>query len=87
MDTDFTSASSDAVSDELLQALLELSAAHELGHVTAVVRAAVRSLMKADGVTFVRQQMPTYSENTRRESALADFCQVLLCLNEFVYVD
>ena len=22
-----------------------------------------------------------------REPALADFCQVLLCLNEFVYVD
>jgi hypothetical protein len=41
----------------------------------------------ADGVAFVRQQMPTYPENMRRESALADFCQVLLCLNEFIYVD
>lgn len=41
----------------------------------------------ADGVAFVRQQMETYPENLRRESALADFCQVLLCLNEFIYVD
>ncbi len=41
----------------------------------------------ADGVAFVRQQMATYPENGRRESALADFCQVLLCLNEFIYVD
>ena len=41
----------------------------------------------ADGVAFIRQQMPTYPENVRRESALADFCQVLLCLNEFIYVD
>lgn len=40
-----------------------------------------------DGVAFVRQQMATYPENQRRESALADFCQVLLCLNEFIYVD
>jgi len=41
----------------------------------------------ADGVAFVRQQMLTYPENTRRELALADFCQVLMCLNEFIYVD
>ncbi len=40
-----------------------------------------------DGVTFVAQQMRTYPENQRREYALADFCQVLLCLNEFIYVE
>jgi hypothetical protein len=41
----------------------------------------------ADASAFVQQQMATYSGNDRRESALADFCQVLMCLNEFVYVD
>ena len=41
----------------------------------------------ADGVAFIRAQMPTYPESQRRESALADFCQVLLCLNEFIYVE
>ncbi|MSQ96739.1 MAG: DUF1553 domain-containing protein [Gemmataceae bacterium] len=41
----------------------------------------------ADGVAFVDQQMRTYPENQRRESALADFCQVLMCLNEFIYVE
>jgi mono/diheme cytochrome c family protein len=40
-----------------------------------------------DGVAFIQKQLPTYPETTRRESALADFCQVLLCLNEFIYVD
>ena len=41
----------------------------------------------ADGVAFVERQMRTYPENVRRESAFADFCQVLMCLNEFIYVD
>jgi hypothetical protein len=41
----------------------------------------------ADGVLFVEQQMRTYPEMQRREAALADFCQVMLCLNEFIYVD
>jgi len=41
----------------------------------------------ADGVVFIRAQMATYPENTRRESAIADFCQILMCLNEFIYVD
>ncbi len=41
-----------------------------------------------DGKAFITQQMATYADgNTRRESALADFCQVVMCLNEFVYVD
>lgn len=42
---------------------------------------------QADAIAFIRQQLQTYPENQRREAALADFCQVLLCLNEFVYVD
>lgn len=41
-----------------------------------------------DSVTFVEQQMGTYpAAADRRELALADFCQVLLCLNEAVYVE
>jgi hypothetical protein len=40
-----------------------------------------------DGVAFVRAQEATYPANTGREAALADFCQVLMCLNEFVYVE
>lgn len=40
-----------------------------------------------DGLDFIRKQMPTYPESQRRESALTDFCQILMCLNEFVYVD
>lgn len=41
----------------------------------------------ADGIAFVETQMRTYREAQRREAALADFCQVLMCLNEFIYVD
>lgn len=39
-----------------------------------------------DAVSFINQQQATYT-NEAREQALADFCQVLMCLNEFVYVD
>jgi hypothetical protein len=42
----------------------------------------------ADSLTFVRQQMQSYAATgDSRERALADFCQVLMCLNEFVYVE
>jgi len=41
----------------------------------------------ADGMAFVNQQTETYQSEDRRERALTDFCQVLMCLNEFVYVD
>jgi cytochrome c553 len=41
----------------------------------------------ADGIAFIQTQMPTYPENQRRESSLTDFCQILMCLNEFIYVD
>jgi hypothetical protein len=61
---------------------------------TAVRRAYVAALARqptrdelTDGVAFVQEQMRTYPEASRRESALADFCQVLMCLNEFIYVD
>jgi cytochrome c553 len=42
-----------------------------------------------EGVAFIEQEMATYpaSDADRRHKALADFCQVVMCLNEFVYVD
>jgi hypothetical protein len=44
----------------------------------------------ADAVAFLEQQTTSYQGKKRpeaRELALADFCQVLMSLNEFVYVD
>jgi cytochrome c553 len=42
---------------------------------------------RGDSALFVRQQMGTYPAATARTQALADFCHVLMCLNEFVYVE
>jgi len=56
------------------------------GYQFALARQPTRDEL-ADGTAFIRRQMLTYPENLRRESALADFCQVLICLNEFIYVD
>ena len=42
-----------------------------------------------DAVTFVRQQSDSYAADeisAANELALADFCQVLLSLNEFIYI-
>jgi hypothetical protein len=36
---------------------------------------------------FLQKQMTTYAGPNARELAVADFCQVLMCLNEFIYVD
>jgi mono/diheme cytochrome c family protein len=44
----------------------------------------------AESVAFVKRQMESYKatgKSDAREMALADFCQALVCLNEFVYVD
>ncbi|HYT88604.1 MAG TPA: DUF1553 domain-containing protein, partial [Gemmataceae bacterium] len=44
----------------------------------------------ADAVQFLREQAESYRADRRadaRQQALADFCQVLLGLNEFIYVD
>ena len=44
----------------------------------------------ADAAAFLDQQTAAYNSKKRpeaRELALADFCQVLMSLNEFVYVD
>lgn len=40
-----------------------------------------------DGLKFLNTQTSTYSEGDKAESALTDFCQILLCLNEFIYVE
>jgi mono/diheme cytochrome c family protein len=43
-----------------------------------------------DSLQFVREQMESYKADGKPESArlaLADFCQVLLELNEFIYID
>jgi hypothetical protein len=44
----------------------------------------------ADSLSFVKGQLAGYEaagKKEARELALADFCQVLMCLNEFIYVD
>jgi hypothetical protein len=56
------------------------------GYLIALARPPERDEL-ADSVAFVRQQMATYPEAERRQLALADFCQVLMCLNEFIYVE
>ncbi len=63
-----------------------------------VVRAGYRSALGreptraelADSVAFLREQVEAYQAERHanpRQEALADFCQVLLGLNEFIYVD
>jgi hypothetical protein len=44
----------------------------------------------AESVAFVKKQMESYKATGKgdgREMAIGDFCQALVCLNEFVYVD
>jgi hypothetical protein len=42
----------------------------------------------AEGVAFVKYQESSYKGKAdARELALADFCQVVMCLNEFMYVN
>jgi hypothetical protein len=44
----------------------------------------------SDSVAFVQAQAETHrpaGAQEARERALADFCQVLMCMNEFIYVD
>jgi len=68
------------------EATTTLDAAVRQAYLIALARQPSREEL-ADGIAFVEQQMRTYPENQRRDAALADFCQVLLCLNEFIYVD
>ena len=63
-----------------------LEAAVRNGYLIALARQPSRDEL-ADDLAFIQKQMATYPEDQRREAALADFCQVLLCLNEFIYVE
>jgi cytochrome c553 len=44
----------------------------------------------AENRVFIQQQIDSYQQDSKNEAkrlALTDFCQVLFCLNEFVYLD
>jgi hypothetical protein len=44
----------------------------------------------ADGIQFLAEETESYraeGKSNARELALADFCQTLLCLNEFIYLE
>ncbi len=59
------------------------------GYLTATAREPTADEL-TDTVEFLQQQIISYSADKRpnaHELALADFCQVLMSLNEFVYVD
>jgi len=53
---------------------------------TAIGRAPTKFEL-ADAVAFLKQESSTYDKGDALELALADFCQVLFGLNEFVYVE
>jgi mono/diheme cytochrome c family protein len=66
-----------------------LDDAVRVGYLTAVSRQPSTEEL-ADAVAFLRQQSASYSgtdPNAGVNQALADFCQVLFCLNEFIYTD
>ncbi len=59
------------------------------GYLTALARSPAPEEL-ADGISFIKQQTDSYSaagKTNAGELALADFCQILMCLNEFVYVE
>ncbi len=67
------------------QAAEDLGSAIDQGYLTALGRRptdAERQRVTA----FIEQQTVSYGR-TGRDEALADFCQALMCLNEFVFVD
>jgi mono/diheme cytochrome c family protein len=48
------------------------------------------ALELAEGLSFIKRQTESHQASEQgdaRQLALADFCQVLMCLNEFVYVE
>ena len=66
-----------------------LEAAVEAGYRLAISRAPTPDERQANA-TFIREQEASYRKEGRpspRELALADFCQVLFGLNEFLYVE
>jgi hypothetical protein len=67
-------------------AAVPLDAVVRTGYQAALARLPSREELQ-DGVAFIEQQQASYPGPQPREAALTDFCQVLLCLNEFVYVE
>jgi hypothetical protein len=66
-----------------------VEAAVRQGYLTALARPPSAEEL-ADTIAFVKQQIVSYQaagKKDSRELGLADFCQVLMCLNEFVYVE
>jgi Protein of unknown function (DUF1553) len=66
-----------------------IEAAVAAGYRIALTREPTKGEL-ADSVTFVKTQLAAYTTEGRkdaREQALTDFCQVLMCLNEFIYAD
>jgi hypothetical protein len=67
----------------------QLDAAIRSGYLTAIGREPT-SDEAADSLDFIRRQRDSYQQSGKADAesrALADFCQTLMCLNEFVYVD
>jgi hypothetical protein len=61
----------------------------QTGYLTAIGRAPEDAEL-CDAVAFLKSQQDSYAADSKsdaRELALADFCQVLFGLNEFVYVE
>src|SRR5262245_13020104 len=57
------------------------------GYRIALTREPTRQEL-ADSTAFLKAQLAAYTAERRkdaREQALADFCQVLMCVNEFIY--
>jgi hypothetical protein len=65
-----------------------LEEAVKLGYRIAITRDPTAEELN-ESVAFINSQTAVHKANPKdaRELALADFCQVLMCLNEFVYVD
>jgi mono/diheme cytochrome c family protein len=67
----------------------ELTQAIRAAYITAIARQPTDDEL-ADGLAFVAAQSGSYQADGKpdsRDLALTDFCQVLLCLNEFVYAE
>jgi hypothetical protein len=67
----------------------DFSLAIRAGYVIAVAREPTDEEV-ADAAAFIANQSASYQSAGKpdpRDLAIADFCQVLLCLNEFVYVE
>ena len=71
------------------KAKVSLDEAIQQGYLIAVGRGPNGDELNANR-QFLEQQIASYQADKRADAtqlALADFCQVLMCLNEFVYID